>query len=382
MLDAGVDAAPEEKKVAASDYIFLMLFEQRQGSLAFLSVVAGVIYGLTLTLTERNPLHLVLGVMAALFMLVNANHAGIRIPRPPPPGVATRTQRRDRVRPVLGGGNRAQRVGLLVLAPTLMTRPHPNRSRRWLGLVTVCMVLVGSACGSDGNAATLPASEIDAGRPISGHGSRPRLATITIHSYLGPSLNTGNYVVESSTSLVIVDTGYRGGDPEEFRAAVDSLDKPISTVLITHDHPDHVGGLNTAFADVPVATTAAVAELIDAGNRDIEILDGAFTIDGIDYIAEEYLDVEAQAQMVITLPDHDAIFTGDLVFNETHLFLTPHLDRWISILEELQIDSPSRVYPGHGPPADPAVYGETIDYIRTAQANLAARRAVRSTRPP
>ncbi len=77
MLDAGVDAVPEEKKVAASDYIFLMLFEQRQGSLAFLSVVAGVIYGMTLSLTERNPLHLVLGVMAALFMLVNANHAGI-----------------------------------------------------------------------------------------------------------------------------------------------------------------------------------------------------------------------------------------------------------------------------------------------------------------
>ena len=78
MLDAAVDTAPEVKNEAASNYIFLMLFEQRQGSLAFLSVVAGVIYGLTLTLAERNPLHLVLAVMAALFMLVNANHAGIR----------------------------------------------------------------------------------------------------------------------------------------------------------------------------------------------------------------------------------------------------------------------------------------------------------------
>jgi hypothetical protein len=78
MLDAAVDAAPTEKRTAASDYVFLMLFEQRQGSLAFLSVIAGVIYGLTLTLTERNPLHLVLMVMSVLFMLVNANHAGIR----------------------------------------------------------------------------------------------------------------------------------------------------------------------------------------------------------------------------------------------------------------------------------------------------------------
>ena len=77
MLDAAIDAAPAAKKEAASDYIFFMLFEQRQGSLAFISVIAGVVYGLTLTLAERNPLHLVLGVMAALFALVNLNHAGI-----------------------------------------------------------------------------------------------------------------------------------------------------------------------------------------------------------------------------------------------------------------------------------------------------------------
>jgi hypothetical protein len=62
MLDAALDAAPEAKKRAGADYIFLMLFEQRQGSLAFISVVVGVIYGLTLTLVERNPLHLMFGL--------------------------------------------------------------------------------------------------------------------------------------------------------------------------------------------------------------------------------------------------------------------------------------------------------------------------------
>ena len=34
--------------------------------------------GLTLTLAERNPRHLALGVMAALCLLVNLNHAGVR----------------------------------------------------------------------------------------------------------------------------------------------------------------------------------------------------------------------------------------------------------------------------------------------------------------
>lgn len=77
MLDAALDAAPQEKKRAGADYVFLLLFEQRQGSLAFISVVVGAVYGLTLTLVERNPLHLVFGVMSVLFMLVNANHAGV-----------------------------------------------------------------------------------------------------------------------------------------------------------------------------------------------------------------------------------------------------------------------------------------------------------------
>jgi hypothetical protein len=77
MLDAALLSAPEEKKTAAKDYIFLLLFEQRQGALAFLSVIAGALYGMQLPLEDRAVLHLLLLVMSVLFMLVNANHAGI-----------------------------------------------------------------------------------------------------------------------------------------------------------------------------------------------------------------------------------------------------------------------------------------------------------------
>ncbi|MBL8000317.1 MAG: hypothetical protein JNL05_00020 [Flavobacteriales bacterium] len=77
MLDAALSSVPEEKKTAAGDYVFLLLFEQRQNSLAFLSVMAGIIYGMQLPLEEREILHFLLMMMSALFMLVNANHAGI-----------------------------------------------------------------------------------------------------------------------------------------------------------------------------------------------------------------------------------------------------------------------------------------------------------------
>ncbi len=77
MLDAALTAAPKEKKTAAEDYLFVMLFEQRQGALAFISIIVGAVYSMQLPLEDRAVLHLVLLVMSVFFTLVNANHAGI-----------------------------------------------------------------------------------------------------------------------------------------------------------------------------------------------------------------------------------------------------------------------------------------------------------------
>lgn len=76
MLDAALSASPKEKLTNAKDYIFLLLFEQRQGAIGFTAVAVGAIYGMGLELAARQPLHLVFGVVAVLMMLVNANHAG------------------------------------------------------------------------------------------------------------------------------------------------------------------------------------------------------------------------------------------------------------------------------------------------------------------
>lgn len=77
MLDAAHEAGPKGKSVANEDYIFLMLFEQRQGSLAFISVAIGVIYALGLPLADRALLHFILIPLSVLFMLANLNHAGV-----------------------------------------------------------------------------------------------------------------------------------------------------------------------------------------------------------------------------------------------------------------------------------------------------------------
>ncbi len=76
MLDAALNASPKEKLTNAKDYIFLLLFEQRQGAIGFTAIAVSAIYGMGLELAARQPLHLLFGVVAVLIMLVNANQAG------------------------------------------------------------------------------------------------------------------------------------------------------------------------------------------------------------------------------------------------------------------------------------------------------------------
>lgn len=77
MLDGALASAPKEKETAAKSYIFLLLFEQRQGALAFNAVLVAILYAFQLPLAERTLLHFFLMVMSAFFALVNANQAGL-----------------------------------------------------------------------------------------------------------------------------------------------------------------------------------------------------------------------------------------------------------------------------------------------------------------
>jgi hypothetical protein len=76
MLDAALEAAPKEKKINVKDYLFILLFEQRQGAIGFTAVAIGAIYGMNIELAARQPLYFVFGVVAVLMMLGNANQAG------------------------------------------------------------------------------------------------------------------------------------------------------------------------------------------------------------------------------------------------------------------------------------------------------------------
>jgi glyoxylase-like metal-dependent hydrolase (beta-lactamase superfamily II) len=72
------------------------------------------------------------------------------------------------------------------------------------------------------------------------------------------------YLLRSSTGgWILVDTGLGARDPEErWRPVLDELDAPVERVVVTHMHPDHVGGAR----DVAALTGAPVLQ----GREDYE----------------------------------------------------------------------------------------------------------------
>lgn len=59
----------------------------------------------------------------------------------------------------------------------------------------------------------------------------------------------------SSGAWILVDTGLGGGDPEaDWQPVLDALDAPVERIVVTHLHPDHLGGAR----DVAALTGALV----------------------------------------------------------------------------------------------------------------------------
>src|SRR4029450_12281532 len=93
------------------------------------------------------------------------------------------------------------------------------------------------------------------------------LSTVTVHHFEASLFPVNAYVVETSTSVVVVDATLGVSDGKTLRSRVEALRKPLAAVIITHAHPDHYGGVAALLgdADVPVYAVAGVNDVIRRG---------------------------------------------------------------------------------------------------------------------
>lgn len=195
--------------------------------------------------------------------------------------------------------------------------------------------------------------------------------------FTGPGTNT--YLVGSGDKRLLLDTG-SGFDsymPFLEEAIASSGCKRIEGIVLTHAHPDHIGGVKQVRShfgeDIPVYKMPWPA---DAGPGPSGP-DAEANVTHPDDLAEGRIELIADGDVVETegarlralftpghAPDHlcyvleeeGSLFSGDNVLGIGTTVIpatTGSLADYMDSLERLRRESPSSIYPAHGPKIDP-----------------------------
>ncbi|EEH04554.1 metallo-beta-lactamase domain-containing protein [Histoplasma capsulatum G186AR] len=156
---------------------------------------------------------------------------------------------------------------------------------------------------------------------------------------------TNTYLIGQCHERILIDTGEgRPSWTENLKAALKNENATIKTVLLTHWHRDHVGGVPDLLKicpDAKIHKSQPDAE----GQFDIE--DGQiFQVDGATLRAYS-TPGHTKDHMVFRLCEEDALFTGDNILGHgTSVF--EDLEVYLSTLEKMKYYFSGRAYPGHG----------------------------------
>lgn len=168
--------------------------------------------------------------------------------------------------------------------------------------------------------------------------------------------NGGFILLKSCTA--VVDVPSEEGAEEMLRESQELFGLPVKYAFLTHAHPDHDLGL-PVFADRGgielYAAYNAFEELERRGVAFPKKCTGvrgrlAVTLEGTRIVLEK-LSVTAHSpwDVLVGLPDHDLMFTGDLVVNEPILYLEScNLSNWIRQLSLLRKRNVGVLARGHG----------------------------------
>jgi hypothetical protein len=219
---------------------------------------------------------------------------------------------------------------------------------------------------------------------------------IKIHSYLSPldGFHVNTQMIEGPRAVVIFDGQLLLPYADEVASYVQTLNKPVDRIILSHAHTDHWSGLQVLterFPDARVFALGGIADQLHArgqarldsfrpiyGDRiatkvtvPTEIIaEGVQRIDGITYEFRRFVDAESDLQLAALLPEQKVLMAFDLVFspNEHAFTVVDHFDHWMIVLEQLKaLQDYDTITIGHDTPVHRSAIDSTIAYVKRAR---------------
>ena len=210
-------------------------------------------------------------------------------------------------------------------------------------------------------------------------------------------LGVASVIVYGEREAVLVDAQFTLSNAHRLVAEILETGRELTTVYITHVHPDHFMGLpviKQAFPDARVVSIKESADDVNAsgdfkiaywGNK-VLAHNGAKTKVFVEALTEPLIMLEGQRleilgpfqgdapnSSVVWIPSIKTLIASDLIFDHAHAWLcaakSPALaQQWLDALDRLAALKPEVVVPGHAPSnkyLSPSSIGYTQQYIRT-----------------
>ena len=225
---------------------------------------------------------------------------------------------------------------------------------------------------------------------------------LRVYTAKSPSgFDANSTMISGQRDMIVIDPQFSVSEAHRLAAEILESQKNLTTVYITHGHPDHYFGTAVIKSAFPSARIVALPETVAAiksgwatSQRQWSAQFGA-TVPGPEPVIPEelttpYLTLEgerfpitgglrgdAAGNSFVYIPPLKAVVAGDIVFNQTYMPIATGAAReeWLRTLDQLAALQPAIVIPGHegrGAKRDLTAIAFMKKYLADWDANLAA----------
>lgn len=240
------------------------------------------------------------------------------------------------------------------------------------------------------------------------------MSKLQVEVFKGNEASVNSYLFSNGESLMVMDVLRNSDEARKLADVIKAKGLPLTTIFITHGHPDHYIGMDVLKKEFPeveimVPTKEVKQDIIGFSHwmesvgwlesepnlkpkseenplgfdyeNQIKVLNSpTLTLKGggVLEVKTDHLSAEAEHLTTLYSKDLDALFTSDFCYNGVHLWLgqgvdPDHMANWkweLQQLKEKYGGTNTRIYPGHGPDSDSQLFDLVLGYLENFEATI------------